>query len=129
MSYRCQNCNAVHYGAANKVITKEREVTYDHCFIKKFKQQGEQKEVQQSVFKSQGREIAEELLLCDTCTEHVATNEPKIINEKTIVHFLPKQSQKTSPLQEGKYNSFAEAFNTNERKHNDRKDKRHDQED
>ena len=103
MSYRCQECSAVHYGPANKVIREYRDTTYNHFSTSKYK--GEEKRTFQ--FKTNGLDIVKELYLCDICASKPI--EPKVVNSRDIDCTLMRKLSKPRNIeQEFKVGDYAD---------------------
>jgi hypothetical protein len=124
MSYRCQNCNKVHYGPALSLIKEIRDVEYQKFNIKyEFNRQENARSPKEVyVDSSMGTEIVSKINVCQTCYESnkfdIVTTNPV----KKIVRFVvPREDTQNSnnkPNIENtkhkntktKFKSFSDAF-------------------
>ena len=85
MSYRCQECNAVHHGKELRALREVRNVTYRRHTLRFDRESKKQKQIFREA--SNGFETVKEHRLCEECYGKIS-NEKPIANESKKVNFV-----------------------------------------
>lgn len=82
MSYHCDQCNKIRYGAELKVPYKIREVVYEKYHLRHNRETKKSHQILKD--SSQGTELVEEHRLCAECYETHQNSTPIVEKSKTV---------------------------------------------
>lgn len=92
MSYRCENCNAVHFGSQLKIVKEIRNVNYNNHYLKGSVPNSNRTPTYLDT--TSGTEIVKEEKYCEKCYDNLKDREPKIRDKVAEIDVIVERSKK-----------------------------------